>query len=169
MMSMNKLVVITTIIVVGLAGAAVAQTPVPTQSPVQAQDVHADANPTAVSEIKALELKRADLIVKADWDAYAKYLASDYSFTRENGVVENKDAVMASLRDISRKIIVMEMEPSNFDARVYGDTAIASAEFITFARENGQVKNRRTRLTDVLLKRDGQWWIVAGHSTTIGK
>ncbi len=63
----------------------------------------------------------------------------------------------------------MEMEPSNFEARIYGDTAIASAEFITFARENGQVKNRRTRLTDVLLKRDGQWCIVAGHSTTIGK
>jgi ketosteroid isomerase-like protein len=168
-MSMNKLVVITTIILGSLASAASAQTPAPTQSPVQAQDVHADANPTAVSEIKALEVLRADLIVKADWDAYAKYLASDYSFTRENGQVENKDAVMAGLRDINRKIIVMEMEPSNFDARIYGDMAIASAEFTTSARENGQVKTRRTRLTDVLVKRDGQWWIVAGHSTTIGK
>lgn len=165
MMRTNKLVVITTIILASLVAAASAQT----QSPTAAQDVHADANPTAVSEIKALEVKCADLIVKADWDAYAKYLSSDYSFTRENGQVENKDAVMAGLRDINRKIIVMEMEPSNFDARIYGDMAIASAEFTTSARENGQVKTRRTRLTDVLVKRDGQWWIVAGHSTTIGK
>jgi ketosteroid isomerase-like protein len=158
---MYKVVVITTIILATFGAAIETQAPAP--------DVHADANPAAVSEIKALELKRADLIVRADWDAYAKYLASDYSYTRENGQVENKDAVMASLRDVGRKIIVMEMEPSNFEARIYGDTAIASAEFITFARENGQVKNRRTRLTDVLIKRDLQWSIVAGHSTTIGK
>jgi ketosteroid isomerase-like protein len=160
---MYKLVVITTIILMTLGNAAY------TQAQTLAQDVHADVNPAAVSEIKALELKRADLIVRADWDAYAKYLAADYSYTRENGQIENKDAVMAGLRDVARKIIVMEMEPSNFEARIYGDTAIASAEFTTFARENGQVKNRRTRLTDVLIKRDGQWWIVAGHSTTIGK
>jgi ketosteroid isomerase-like protein len=165
MMIVYKLVVITTIILATFVIAANTQVPAQTQT----QYVHADTNPAAISEIKALELKRADLIVKADWDAYAKYLASDYSYTRENGQVENKDAVMAGLRDIGRKIIVMEMEPSNFEARIYGDTAIASAEFITFARENGQVKNRRTRLTDVLIKRDGQWSIVAGHSTTIGK
>ncbi len=99
-MSIYKLVVITTIIFASLAGAAIAQAPAPTQAPVQAQDVHADANPDAVGEIKALELKRADLIVRGDWDAYAKYLASDYSFTRENGQVENKDEVMAALRDV---------------------------------------------------------------------
>jgi len=131
--------------------------------------MHADANPTAAGEIKALELKLAGLIIRGDWDEYAKYLAPDYLHTRYNGQVENKDEALASLRDVKRKIIVMEMEPADLVIRIFGDTAVANAEFTITVRDSGQVKSRRTRLTDVFVKRDGQRCLVAGQETPIGK
>src|ERR1700694_892846 len=135
----------------------------------QQPGAHADANPVAESEIKALELKLAELIVHADWDEYEKHLASDYLHTRDNGHVESKDEALASLRDVKRKIIVMEMEPADLAIRIYGDTAVSNAEFTTSVRESGQVKTRRTRQTDVFLKRDGQWYLIAEQGTMIGK
>ena len=134
----------------------------------QPQGMHADVNPAAEGEIKALEMKLAELIVHGDWDEYEKHLASDYLHTRDSGHVESKDEALASLRDVKRKIIVMEMEP-DLAIRIYGDTAVSNAEFTTSVRESGQIKTRRTRQTDVFVKRDGQWCLVAGQATIIGK
>jgi ketosteroid isomerase-like protein len=134
----------------------------------QQKGVDADANPAAEGEIKALELQLVDMLVRGDWDEYAKHLASGYLHTRENAQVENKDELLASLRDVKRKIIVMEMEP-DLTTRIYGDTAVASAEFTIRVRDNGVVKSRRSRQTDVFLKREGQWYLIAEQSTTIGK
>jgi Domain of unknown function (DUF4440) len=134
----------------------------------QQPSAHADANPIAEGEIKALEFKLAGLIVRGDWDEYAKHLASDYLHTRDNGQVESRDDAMASLRDIKRKIIVMEMEPDPA-IHIYGDTAVSNAEFTTSVREAGQIKTRRTRQTDVFVKRDGQWYLIAEQGTMIGK
>jgi ketosteroid isomerase-like protein len=83
--------------------------------------------------------------------------------------VEGKDEALASLRDVKRKVIVMEMEPADLVIRIFGDTAVANAEFTIRVRDSGQVKSRRTRLTDVFVKRDGQWCLVAGQETPIGK
>jgi uncharacterized protein (TIGR02246 family) len=135
----------------------------------QQPDAHTDANPAAESEIKALELKLAGLITRGDWDEYAKCLAPDYLHTGYNGQVESKDGALASLRDVKRKIIVMEMEPADLVIHIYGDTAVANAEFAIALRDSEQVKSRRTRLTHVFVKRDGQWCLVAGQETPIGK
>ena len=154
---MRKAFTITVLLAISLALTA--------QQPV----AHADANPVAEGEMKALELKLAGLVIHGDWDEYEKHLASDYLHTRDNGHVESKDEALASLRDVKRKIIVVEMEPSDLAIRIYGDTAVSNAEFTTSLRESGQVKTRRTRQTDVFVKRDGQWCLVAGQDTIIGK
>jgi ketosteroid isomerase-like protein len=143
--------------------------PLAAQHPDSRADVRPDATPSAETEIKALELKLPELIVAADWDEYAKHLASDYLHTRDNGQVENKEETMAALRDLKRKIIVMEMEPADLLIHIYGDTAIASAKFTIRVREAGQVKSRLTRQTDVFVKRDAQWLLEAEQSTVVGK
>ncbi len=135
----------------------------------QQPDARSDATPSADAEIKALESKLPDLIVQANWDEYAKHLASDFLHTRDNGQVENKEETMAALRDIKRKIIVMEMEPADLLIHIYGDTAVSNAKFTIRVREAGQVKSRVTRQTDVFVKRDGQWLLVAEQVTDIGK
>lgn len=127
-----------------------------------------DSNSAAEAEVKAFVPRMAEMIVKADWDGYAQRLAPDYLHTNYDGRVENKEQALASLRDPQRKIIVMEMEPDQ-RVRSYGDTAISSEEFTVSVREAGQVKTRRLRMTDVLVKRDGQWYLAAEHATAVGK
>jgi hypothetical protein len=129
----------------------------------------AAANASGVAEIKTLEAKLADVIVRADWDEYAKNLGPDYLHVRENGHSENKDEALASLRDVQRKIIFIEIEPADSVTRIYGDTAVSNAEFIFTVRDSGQVKTRHTRVTDVFVKRDGQWNLVSRQETAIGK
>jgi ketosteroid isomerase-like protein len=143
----------------------------------QQPGVHADANPIAEGEIKALELKMAELIVRGDWDEYANHLASDYLHIRENGHVENKDEAIANLRgvqgnvqhDAKRKIIIMEMESTDLAMHIYGDTAVSSAEFTITVRNSGQVTTHLTRETDIFVKHDGQWLLVAGQDAMVGK
>ena len=153
---MRKAFTITVLLAISLALTA--------QQPV----AHADANPVAEGEMKALELKLAGLVIHGDWDEYENHLASDYLHTRDNGHIESKDEALASLRDVKRKIIVMEMEPADLAIRIYGDTAVSNAEFTTSVRESGQIKTRRTRQTDVFVKRDGQWYLIAEQGTMIG-
>lgn len=129
----------------------------------------ADTNPAAESEVKALQLKLAELIVHADWDEYAKHLGADYLHTGYLGRVEGKDEALATLRDPKRKIIVMELEPRDQQVRIYGDTAVSIAECTISVRESGQIKSRSVRLIGVFVKHDGQWYEVAEQATTIGK
>jgi len=128
----------------------------------------ADSNPAAETEVKALISKMAAMIVQGDWDAYAQRLAPDYLRTGYDGQVENKDEALAHLRDPQRKIIIMEMEPDQHVC-VYGETAISNAEFTISVRESGHVKTHRVRMTDVLVKHDGQWYAIAEQATAIGK
>ena len=153
---MRKTLLIT--VLLALSAALIAQPP----------NARTDGNSVAGAEIKALEVRLAELIVKGDWDEYEKHLAADYLHTRDSGQVENREEALASLRDIHRKVIIMEMEP-DLTVRIHGDTAVCSAEFTIRVRENGQVKSRRLRLGDVFVKRDGQWSLIAEQGTTIGK
>lgn len=135
----------------------------------QLATVQADANFAAEAEIKSLELKLADWIVQGQWDEYGQHLGADYLHTGYNGHVENREQALAALRDEHRKIIVMELEPADQFVRIYGDMAIFNGEFTVSVRELGQLKTRRIRATDTLVRREGKWCLVAGQTTSIGK
>lgn len=127
-----------------------------------------ESNAASEAEVKAFVAKVADSIVKGDWEDYAQHLAPDYLRTDYDGRVMNKEEALARLRDPLRKIIVMEAEPDQ-RVRIYGDTAISSAGFTISVRDSGQVRTRVIRTTDVLVKRDGQWYLVAEQATAVGK
>jgi ketosteroid isomerase-like protein len=135
----------------------------------QQPNTYADTNSIVEGEIKAFESRLAELIVHGAWEEYASHVMTDYIHTRENGKTENKEEAVASLHDVNRRVIFREMEPSNLFVHVYGDAAICNAEFTMTVRDSGQVKTRSTRETDVFVKRDGQWWLAASHSSMIGK
>jgi len=52
--------------------------------------IHPSVDAAAEAEIKTLELKFAELIVRGDWDEYVKHLAPDYLHTRDNGQRHDK-------------------------------------------------------------------------------
>jgi hypothetical protein len=136
-------------------------------APAQSTVMGSDASGSAEEEIKKEELKRADLIVHEKWDEYEKYLADDYTRISSGGTLEDKKEVMAGFRSGPRKVIVRE--PEDLHVRIYGETAILQGQRTSWVREAGRVNTRRERFTEVLIKRDGQWMLVAEHETNVGK
>ena len=75
----------------------------------------------------------------------------------KRGIAERRDAI-ASGRPI-------EVSADNEDMKVaaHGDTAITNYRFVVKAKGAGIEFQRRYRATNVWLKRDGRWQIVAAH------
>ena len=145
------------LILIGASPTAIAQSPAP----------RSEASASAEEEIKALELKLADLIIHGQWDEYERHLTSDYTHVATNGVLESKEETMTGFRKGPRTIIVME--PEDLHARTYGQTAIVQGKVTISWREAGRLSTKVERATQVFVKQDGQWFLAAEHETMLGK
>jgi len=142
---------------------AIAQSAAPQPVPARA-----GVNTLPEDEIKALELKLADLIVHGDWDEYEKRLMPDFTrITYDGKQPENKEATMSSLRSGPRKIVVME--PEDLRVHTYGETAILQGKVTISVRESGRLSTKIERFTEVFVKQDGQWYLAAEQETLLGK
>src|SRR5229473_1393889 len=59
------------------------------------------------------------------------------------------------------------LEIQDVQVHVYGDTAVMSSRGIYRAEANGQKVTNSFRETDVWLRRDGRWQLVASHGSQI--
>jgi len=129
--------------------------------------MRADANSPDEAEVKRVELDMAQTIIHADWNQYSAHLMDDYMLSDRNGVIQNKAAMMAALREGNEK--VLDFAPEELNVRVYGDTAIVTGHFTVVQRRNGRVDTFLSRQTDVFLKRGGKWLLAASQATSVAK
>ena len=133
----------------------------------QGPGLKADADPSGASEIKNLELELAKLIVKGDWAQYSIHLGDDYVRVGAHGEVENKDEVLAGYR--SGKNLILDMIPEDLQVKSYGDTAILNEHLTMLVRQNGHVITSVHRVTEVFIRRAGQWSMVALSDVPMAK
>jgi hypothetical protein len=120
-----------------------------------------------VAQIKTLELKLSDLIVKSNWDEYAKLLASGYVRTVGEAKAENREQALMTLRSGEPKIVAMI--PEDLEVRLYGDTAIVTGHLTLTARQENKVRERHAHFTDVFVRHTGDWSLAATQIAFIGK
>lgn len=120
----------------------------------------ADRNNAAEKEIKALELHLAKLLVARKFDEYERYLSTDYSRISPTGAVESREQVMKSFRTSAPG---GEMEPSQLEVKVYGDTAILTGKLAV--TKAGAVRHSRFR--KVFIRRGEQWFLVSLQGVTL--
>ena len=120
----------------------------------------ADRNDAAEAEVKALELHLAKLLVAHNFDAYKKYLSTDYSRIGPTGTVESREQVMKSFRASPPD---EGMEPTEIEVKVYGDTAILTGKLAL--TKAGAVRHARFR--KVFIRRGGQWFLVSLQGVTL--
>ena len=72
---------------------------------------------------------------------------------------------MSSLFSPAYEIEVFEN--SDFDIRVYGDTAVVIARGTVRGRYSGQDASGQFRYTRVWTRRGGRWYAVAAHSSML--
>jgi ketosteroid isomerase-like protein len=120
---------------------------------------------STVQELTALELAWAEASRQHDGTWFEKHLADTYVSTDQNGVIYDKAARIARVKNPARKVEALSFE--NIKVQLYGDTAIVAGLSISKGSYEGKDSSGRSRWTDTWVKRGGQWRCVAGHSSTV--
>ena len=120
------------------------------------------------AELMQLERDIGRANVERDAAFFERVEADEFVFIDSNGGVttrkEDVDGVKASPNpDV--KLLAYDVD----DMRVllYGDTAVVTGRVTTRQTVKGEERTGRSRFTDVFVRRDGRWQIVAGHSSRI--
>jgi ketosteroid isomerase-like protein len=124
------------------------------------------STPAGAVEQELLKLERAwlDAYVKRDVAAMEQIESDDFTITYPNGQVITKAQEIANLkRAAGAADSSTSFSTEGTKARVYGDTAILTGIVISSSKNSTE----RSRYTDVYVKRNGRWQVVASHLTRL--
>ena len=83
------------------------------------------------------------------------------------GICVDKPAVMSEVRQAAEKAIVGRYDKDDLKVRAYGDTAVSSYRMTAEATFEGTDIKRQFCSTNVWMKRNGHWQIVARHTASL--
>lgn len=128
-----------------------------------------------VEEIKLMDRQ---WIIEAysskDLKDFDRIVAEDFLITSSNGKIQNKAEKRASVAaDYTEPTYtpapdsVFKIEENSTRVRVFDKTAISTGHIIEKYDYKGNKINARVHFTNIYLKRDGRWQVVAAHFTRI--
>lgn len=134
-----------------------------------------DANPKKESAVKDKvhdELQKLDkewtqAMVKNDADAIGRFVSEDWVIIGPEGNVIEKVRFLGVIKAGDLTHESMEFEDSR--VRVYGDTAVITAQARSKGKYKGQAFSTHERSTSVYTKKDGRWQCVLTQLTPIPK
>jgi ketosteroid isomerase-like protein len=114
-----------------------------------------------------IEQELLDALLKGDTSAAQRYTADTYIFTGPDGTVMDKGRSIADLKSGDLKIESSKLDDMKVQA--YGDTAVVTYRSTDKGNYKGSDLSGQYRWTDVFVKRNGRWQIVAGQGTRIAQ
>jgi ketosteroid isomerase-like protein len=108
---------------------------------------------------------RAQAMVAGDLAALDRALGDDLSYGHSNGVLEDKGALLESIRSGTRRY--RSLTPREASARLYGDTGIVVALADAEVDAQGQSRALVLRYTATYVRRQERWVLVAYQSTAV--
>ena len=103
--------------------------------------------------------------INGDRAALERLVADDYRLFGSDGGVQSKSEFIADFTSPAFDIDPFNIE--EFDARLFGDTAILTGRVALTGASNGQRFTVNLRFSDVWVKRDGRWQVVFAQTTRI--
>jgi ketosteroid isomerase-like protein len=91
-------------------------------------------------------------------------LAPEWSVTQADGTMLTRRTVLETFFN------AVEFDSNVIDdvtVALFGDTAIVRGRTVVSAKLNGAPVNARIRFTDVFLKRNGRWQVIASHASPL--
>jgi hypothetical protein len=119
-------------------------------------------------EIRKLEEKLTETEMRVDVDALDRIYADDIMVTAPIGVCVDKPAVMTEVRAAAEKAVVGRYDKTDLKVRAF-DTkaAVSSYRMAAEATFEGLEIKRQFCITNVWLKRNRNWQIVARHTASL--
>ena len=119
----------------------------------------------AEKEIRQIEEELRAAVVKADAGIFERVLADEYTTTNANGLTRTKAQLIADIKSGAAKTESLTID--NINVRVYGDTAVLTANRSARSSLRGADTSGHQRMIRVLVKRKGRWQPVAMQATAI--
>jgi len=118
-------------------------------------------------EIVKLEEELTQTEMRVDVEVLDRIYADDIMVTAPIGICVDKAAVMTEVRQASQKAVVGKYDKNDLKVRAYGNTAVSSYRMAAEATFEGMEIKRHLCITNVWMKRDGNWQIVARHTASL--
>ncbi len=112
-----------------------------------------------------MERDWADAILKKDFVTIDRIVAEDCIFTVPDGRTLTRTQVNEELR--AGVWVPESLAYENMKVRVFGDAAVVTAVQIEKSKSNGKDSSGSYLFTDVFVKRDGRWQLVAEHGSRL--
>lgn len=128
-------------------------------------------------EVVALEDRLTAATRGVDVDALDSLYADDIIFTGVTGVICDKKTIMNEAKRglaarqaaaSSGSAAVVSYDKDDLRAVRHGATAVTSYRFGVTVRNDGQEVTRQYRTTNVWMKREDAWQVVAAHTAMLG-
>lgn len=117
------------------------------------------------NEILRLEEELTRTEMRVDVEALSGVYADDIMVTAPIGLVVDKAAVLNELRQAAQKAKIESYDKNDLKVRAYGaDVAVTSYIMTAKATFDGTKIDRQFCITNVWMRRDGRWQIVARHT-----
>lgn len=123
------------------------------------------ATPKDVNTLKLLEQDWLDAYREGDADKMGKILADDFVGRWADGSKQTKGEQLAAIRSGEEKHSANELVECN--VRLYGDTAVVTGIQTEQSILEGRDGSGTYSYTDVFVKRDGRWQIVASETKRV--
>jgi ketosteroid isomerase-like protein len=117
--------------------------------------------------IMRIEQEMLAAALKGDASAAERYMADAYVFTGPDGSVEGKAQSVADLKSGDLKLESASLDEAKVN--VHGDTAIVTYSSNDKGTYKGKDISGKTRWTDVFVRRNGRWQLVATHGSRIAQ
>ena len=119
------------------------------------------------SVLTRLEQDWGEAIVRHDADFLERFESDDYTYTGPDGIVSHKSDEIAGARTGFAQI--ESFKHRDIKPHVYGDTAVVTGATALKGAAGDTDLSGEFRWTDVFVKRNGQWRVVASQATAISK
>ena len=128
-------------------------------------------NPTKQQKIEAelMQIERdiGQANIRRDKAYFERIEADEFIFTDSGGGLTTKAEDVASLDKPVGDVKLVSYEVDDMKVRLYDDTAVVTGRTTTVSRAKDREFMSKSRFTDVFVKRNGKWQLVAGHSSRI--
>jgi len=115
---------------------------------------------TVVGQLETIEAQLASTWKNRDCAGWGALLANDWSVTHIDAKIITKEQAL----EMCRTGPAVTSSVDQLAVRVYGDTAIVTGRTNATA-SGGSGLTVILRFTDVFVRRDGRWIVVASHAT----
>lgn len=113
------------------------------------------------AEVRALDFKLTEAYKQRQFDLLASLLDEDFVITFEDGSTYGKTGYISFSAATTVRVDVAEM--SEVKVRMHGNTAVLTGVYHERGLEKGSAYDYRDRFTDVWMKNQGKWRLLASH------